>query len=395
MRTFQVKVNGVSYQVEVEETAGGFSPAPQAAPAAPAPVPVAAPAAQTPAAVPAAAPVAAPVAGGEKINADVDAAGYAKLVAITQRIIKASHFADEASQWKVVLLPEKDFNAYVNGGTYVMMYKGLLESVKSEDEIAAVIGHEVGHVAANHVGRQQAYQIVSLLDRKNAANDAFGESFTLAQEQQADQIGILYAALAGYDPMAASALWNRLYAQQGQYAGMISSHPLNGDRAASTQRLGQQVAQYRIAGQINPQAQEILANNVLWQRSTLPQLPAGQGGGLLAVAQTAWTTYQERETAQGLAAAQTARAAQVKAVQDALVVRSIDAVDADTAVVRLTYQGTAPLADLRLALQTPKVRVIARAGAVAPGATIDVTFTQVGSGIGGGGKVTVTVDEVR
>ena len=64
MRTFQVKVNGVSYQVEVEETAGGFAPAPQAAPAAPAPVPVAAPAAPAPAAVPAAAPVA----GGEKIN---------------------------------------------------------------------------------------------------------------------------------------------------------------------------------------------------------------------------------------------------------------------------------------------------------------------------------------
>ena len=67
MRTFQVKVNGVSYQVEVEETAGGFMPSPQAAPAAAAPVPVAAPAAPAPAAVPAA-PVAAPVAGGEKIN---------------------------------------------------------------------------------------------------------------------------------------------------------------------------------------------------------------------------------------------------------------------------------------------------------------------------------------
>ena len=68
MRTFQVKVNGVSYQVEVEETAGGFAPAPQAAPAAPAPVPAAAPAAPAPAPVPAAAPVAAPVTGGEKIN---------------------------------------------------------------------------------------------------------------------------------------------------------------------------------------------------------------------------------------------------------------------------------------------------------------------------------------
>ena len=71
MRTFQVKVNGVPYQVEVEETAGGFMSSSQAAPAAAAPVPVAAPVAQAPAAVPAApvsAPVAAPVAGGEKIN---------------------------------------------------------------------------------------------------------------------------------------------------------------------------------------------------------------------------------------------------------------------------------------------------------------------------------------
>ena len=67
MRTFQVKVNGVPYQVEVEETAGGFMPSPQAAPAAAAPVPVAAPVAPAPAAMPAA-PVAAPVAGGEKIN---------------------------------------------------------------------------------------------------------------------------------------------------------------------------------------------------------------------------------------------------------------------------------------------------------------------------------------
>lgn len=70
MRTFQVKVNGVSYQVEVEETAGGFAPAPQAAPAAAAPVPAAAPAAPAPAPTAPAAPAApaAPVAGGEKIN---------------------------------------------------------------------------------------------------------------------------------------------------------------------------------------------------------------------------------------------------------------------------------------------------------------------------------------
>lgn len=68
MRTFQVKVNGVPYQVEVEEVAGGFVPAPVAAAPVAAPAPAAAPAPSA-APAPAAAPAsAAPVAGGEKVN---------------------------------------------------------------------------------------------------------------------------------------------------------------------------------------------------------------------------------------------------------------------------------------------------------------------------------------
>ncbi|PZP40421.1 MAG: hypothetical protein DI585_01140 [Pseudomonas fluorescens] len=335
-------------------------------------------------------------ASGGKLNAQVDAAGYARLQAIMVRVLAASHFASEAPQWKLYLLPDEQFNAFVNGGSYVMVYKGLLSSVQSDDEIAAVMGHEIAHVAANHVGRQQAYQMASLLlDRGKGQSDAFGQSFTLAQEQQADQIGIMYAALAGYDPMAASRLWGRMYAQQGQYAGMISDHPLNGDRAVSTQQIGKQVEQYRISGKVNPDAQAILTSNVLWQNNTLPQLSAGQGGGLMAVAQTAWTTYSERENAQGLAARQTARAAHVKAVQDALVVRNISAMGADGAVVQLTYNGVAPLSKLVLALSNGKARVLADAGTVTAGQTFDVTFEQVGSGIGGGGKVTMAVDEVK
>lgn len=68
MRTFQVKVNGVSYQVEVEEGTGSFVPAPQFVPAqVPVAEPAAIPAAPVPAAAPAA-PAAAPIAGGEQIN---------------------------------------------------------------------------------------------------------------------------------------------------------------------------------------------------------------------------------------------------------------------------------------------------------------------------------------
>lgn len=333
-------------------------------------------------------------AGGGKINGAVSAAGYAKLQGILNRMLPASHFAEEQPQWKVVLLPDTQFNAYVNGGTYVMVYKGLLDSVQSDDEIAAVIGHEMGHVAANHVGRAQANQIVSLLDRKSSG-EALTQSYTLAQEQQADQIGIMYAALAGYDPMAASRLWARMYAQQGQYAGMISDHPLNGDRAASTKTLGQQVQQYVMAGKVNPNAQAILNNNVLWQKSAMPALAAGSGGGLAALAGTAWTTYSERETAKGLATTQQARAAQVKAVQDALVVRNMSASGPDSVVAEMQYNGAQRLSKLVLALSTDKVRVLGNAGAVNPGQTFAVSFEKSGSGIGGGGKVNIGVDEVQ
>lgn len=335
-------------------------------------------------------------AGGGKLNAQVDAAAYAKLQAMTARILAASHFKDEASQWKVVLLPNEEFNAFVNGGSYVMVYKGLLSSVQNDDEIAAVIGHEIAHVAANHVGRQQGYQMASLLfDRGRAGDSAFKQSFTLAQEQQADEVGILYAALAGYDPMAATKLWSRMYAQQGQYAGMISDHPLNGDRAVSTQKIGSAVAQYRVAGKVNPDAQAILDNNVLWQKTSAPQLAAGQGGGLAAVAGAAWSTYSERENAKTLAGQQQARAAQVAAVQKQLVVRNIAAMGADGAVAQITYLGTVPLAKLVMAMQTAKARVLANVGAVAPGATFDAVFEKAGSGIGAGGNVKLSVDEVR
>ena len=335
-------------------------------------------------------------AGGGKLNEQVDAAAYAKLKAMTARILTASHFKDEASQWKVVLLPNDEFNAFVNGGSYVMVYKGLLDSVQGDDEVAAVIGHEIGHVAANHVGRQQGYQMASLLfDRGRAGDSAFKQSFTLAQEQQADEIGILYSALAGYDPMAASRLWGRLYAQQGQYGGMISDHPLNGDRAASTLKIGQAVAQYRVAGQVNPDAQTVLNSNVLWQKTGTPQLAAGQGGGLAAVAGAAWTTYTERENAKLLAGQQEARAAQVAMVEKVLVVRNIAAMGADGAVAQISYNGSVPLTKLVMAMQTPKARVLANVGAVAPGATFNAVFEQAGSGIGAGGNVKLSVDEVK
>ena len=93
----------------------------------------------------------------DRLNAGVDRRSYNRLLGIFQRVHSVSHFANE--NWKIVLLPEDGFNAFVTGGTYVAVYQGLMDEVRDDAAVAAVIGHEIGHVAANHVFEKQQLMI--------------------------------------------------------------------------------------------------------------------------------------------------------------------------------------------------------------------------------------------
>ncbi|HEX2859791.1 MAG TPA: M48 family metallopeptidase [Alphaproteobacteria bacterium] len=324
---------------------------------------------------------------GDKFNAAVNAAQYARLQRIAARLLPVTHFAAERSQWRVLLMPDIDWNAYVNGGSIIVVNKGLVDDANmTDDDIAAVLGHEIGHVAANHISERSAYSTAAMLtgSRSSAGRSTFQSSFTLDQETEADRIGLLYAALAGYNPQAAGTLWQRMYQQQGNGGAFISDHPLNRDRATQTAQIAQAIirAGYYTPGKTNPDAQSLLQNNVLWQHRN-QSLQAGSGGGLAAVAETLLTTYTQREQAKNTERSQLAHRQLVQTVGTLLQVGQPRATGADTIELPCLYRGNQPLGTLAIRVVVPGTNLTAvahSAGTVAPGSSFTVTFTAPGLG---------------
>ena len=128
---------------------------------------------------------------------------------------------------------------------------GLLRIAQTDAELAAVVAHEMAHVTSNHAqSRIQRNQTVALggailgavlsgaengqqlgqLAQKGG-EIAFGLTFSRAQELEADRIGTLFMARAGYDPTAAISLWQKMGAsQKSRTPELLSTHPVSATR---------------------------------------------------------------------------------------------------------------------------------------------------------------------
>ncbi len=300
---------------------------------------------------------------GGNINKKVSRSQYRRLKKIFKRVHKVSHFRDE--KWTVVLLPDKDFNAFVYGGTYVFAHLGLMEFC-NDDEVAIVIGHEIGHIAANHRFEKQSYILAATLaGAKNLKKKGYAEGFNRNQEAEADKIGVLYTALAGYDPKAGSSVWvRRLNREPGDRAYLTRIHPMNEERARNNAKFAQQVNQYYTPGKINPDFEKLLVKNVLWDASG-GEAEAGKGGGLVALlsaaADTATKHYgakSERENMKqrvGYDRRQT-RAAKAELINEAsrLVSQTGQtqiSPDGQTMTATFTYSGNAQLRNIQFESQ--------------------------------------------
>lgn len=174
---------------------------------------------------------------------------------ISQKLIKHTpNFRKDALDWKWEVNVEQNdqVNAYCMPGGKIMVFTGLIEKLKAtDDELAAVIGHEIAHALREH-GRERmsiasAQQmglmglsvLASTSKSPNAAAAgvqaaALGSSLFFAlpnsreQEREADRIGLELSARAGYNPNAAVSLWQKM-AQQGGSAPpeFLSTHPSN------------------------------------------------------------------------------------------------------------------------------------------------------------------------
>jgi predicted Zn-dependent protease len=173
-----------------------------------------------------------------------------RLRAIAARLIPfGPPFNPRAKQWKweVNLIGSKQINAFCMPGGKIAFFTGILDTLKlTDDEVAAVMGHEIAHALQEHarerIAKSELTQIGAavlgqLIGRGRYA-DAFqtgGSLLTLKfsrdDETEADVVGLELAARAGYDPRAAVSLWKKMdAASKGGPPQWLSTHPAGPSR---------------------------------------------------------------------------------------------------------------------------------------------------------------------
>ncbi len=173
---------------------------------------------------------------------------------VAERIIaaaKQSKYAERAKsfQWEVTVIKnDKTKNAWALPGGKIAVYTGIFPEAKNENGLAAIMGHEVVHALARHgaerVSQHTAANLgmqiaAAALDMKPIAQtlamQALGTGvllpFSRGHESEADYIGLLLAADAGYDPREAVLLWERMAeSSKGGHPEFLSTHPAHDTR---------------------------------------------------------------------------------------------------------------------------------------------------------------------
>jgi predicted Zn-dependent protease len=199
----------------------------------------------------------------KKNQLDQDPAQVARVRAIANRLIPSTAaFRSDAPGWKweVNVITTNEVNAWCMPGGKIAVYTGLITSLKiTDDELAAVMGHEIGHALREH-GRERASEQMMESLGAQAVGIALGigdvgtqltqtvmqVTFTLphsrTQETEADRIGVELAARSGYDPRAAVSLWQKM----GKLGGSkppewLSTHPSDQTRTRDVQSYAERV----------------------------------------------------------------------------------------------------------------------------------------------------------
>ena len=177
--------------------------------------------------------------------------------AIAKRLIaRAPVFRADAAQWdwQVNLIDSKELNANCGPGGKIIVYSGLIEQLQlTDDELAAVMGHEIAHALREHsreamskaygmeIAKQGAGALLGLgQDSLALADAAVQYGMTLpnsrGNENEADIIGLELAARAGYNPNAAISLWQKMSrAGGGAPPEFMSTHPSSSTRISALQ----------------------------------------------------------------------------------------------------------------------------------------------------------------
>lgn len=188
----------------------------------------------------------------EKVNTDKATNAYVQCIAdaITKHVPKESHRGD----WEVVVFESDQINAFALPGGKIGVYTAILNVAKTPDQLAAIMGHEVAHVIAQHANKRVSSNMLTQagleianqgLKQSNVANQeaimmalGLGAQYGVlmpygrSHESESDIIGQNLMAKAGFNPAASIDLWRNMAAASGgkQPAEFMSTHPSHSTR---------------------------------------------------------------------------------------------------------------------------------------------------------------------
>ena len=202
-----------------------------------------------------------------------------RLATAVETYLRENGFANELQyfNWEFNLVKDDAVNAFCMPGGKIVVYEGLLPVTQDEPSLAIVLGHEIAHAVAKHSAEQISKKynqsqftqiggaILSSAVGDGAAQVAtamasIGLQFANAHysrenESEADHMGLVFAAMAGYDPAVAVTFWQRMSAASGGGStSYLSSHPSDAKRITDIQKWLPEAQQYYQASKAAPAA---------------------------------------------------------------------------------------------------------------------------------------------
>ena len=192
-----------------------------------------------------------------------------RLTAAVENYLKQNNLtsATEGYQWQYNVLVSEELNAWCMPGGQIAFYEGIMPVCQDENGIAVVMGHEIAHAVAQHgnerISQQLALQMggialsEALKTQKQETIDlamlAFGVGakvgvelpYSRTHETEADELGLYFMAMAGYDPQTAPSFWERMEAKSASRPPeFLSTHPDPSNRIANLKRIMPKAMEY-------------------------------------------------------------------------------------------------------------------------------------------------------
>jgi|SRR5574344_15023 predicted Zn-dependent protease len=208
----------------------------------------------------------------DKKNTEMVVRVGTRLAKAVEEYLKANgHEADcKNFAWEFHLVQDKEANAFCMPGGKIVVNEGLLPITQTEDALAIVLGHEIAHAVAKHSAERMSHQILAnygasalgvILSGQSAATQSVSQAvyglganygvmmpFSRKDESEADHMGLIFAAMAGYDPQVAVSFWQRMQAAGSKIPEFFSDHPSDENRIAQIKKEMPEAMQYYKAG---------------------------------------------------------------------------------------------------------------------------------------------------